>query len=374
MAPTATTSPASATATSTASVTCISVAPGKNGYLPPESCDALLYYVPSFAAAILFCVLYGLTTIMHTIQAFIYKKPYAWVISMGSAWELVAFIFRALQTRHQNNENYATIYTIFFLLAPIWINAFLYMTLGRIIYFYLPQRKLAGISAQRYGIIFVTLDIIAFLVQLAGASLTSNTGTETKTVLLGLHIYMGGIGMQEFFILCFSGLAIQLHRIILHMERDGVLGLEKLQQGAFSWRWLFYSVYFALGMITIRIIFRIGQYAQGTSTKNPVLTHEEYEYVFDALPMLFGLIALNIFHPGRILQGPDSSFPKKSRTEKKELKAQKKAIKMEKKMEKKRLKQNARSPIELENEQFNEPLDERAYMPENVGSGRFYNV
>ncbi|KAJ6080925.1 hypothetical protein N7499_005799 [Penicillium canescens] len=374
MAPTATTLPASATATSIASATCISVAPGKDGYLPPESCDALLYYIPSFAAAILFCVLYGLTTIMHTVQAFIYKKPYAWVISMGSAWELVAFIFRALQTRHQNNENYATIFTIFFLLAPIWINAFIYMTLGRMIYFYLPQRKLAGISAQRYGIIFVTLDIIAFLVQLAGASLTTNTDTETKTVLLGLHIYMGGIGMQEFFILCFLGLTIQLHGIILRMERDGMLSLEKLQQDAFSWRWLFYSVYFALAMITIRIIFRIGQYAQGTSTKNPVLTHEEYEYVFDAVPMLFGLIALNIFHPGRILQGPDSSFPKKSRAEKKELKAQKKAIKMEKKMEKKRLKQNARSPIESENEQFNEPLDERAHVPENAGSGRFYNV
>jgi hypothetical protein len=128
------------------------------------------------------------------------------------------------------------------------------MTLGRMIYFYLPQRKLAGISAQRYGIIFVTLDIIAFLVQLAGASLTTNTGTETKTVLLGLHIYMGGIGMQEFFILCFLGLTIQLHRIILRMERDGVLSLEKLQQGAFSWRWLFYSAYFALGMITVSVL------------------------------------------------------------------------------------------------------------------------
>ena len=41
---------------------------------------------------------------------------------MGSAWELVALIFRALQTRHQNNENYATIFTIFFLLAPICEN------------------------------------------------------------------------------------------------------------------------------------------------------------------------------------------------------------------------------------------------------------
>ena len=86
MAPTATTLPAPATATSTASVTCISVAPGKNGYLPPESCDALLYYVPSFAAAILFCVLYGLTTIMHTFQAFIYKKVHSTPIKASPEW------------------------------------------------------------------------------------------------------------------------------------------------------------------------------------------------------------------------------------------------------------------------------------------------
>lgn len=38
---------------------------------------------------------------------------------MGVLWELIAFIFRALQTRHQNNDVYDQYYTIFFLLAPI---------------------------------------------------------------------------------------------------------------------------------------------------------------------------------------------------------------------------------------------------------------
>lgn len=59
-----------------------------------------------------------------------------------------------------------------------------------------------------------------------------------------------------------------------------------------------------------------------------MLTHEEYEYIFDAAPMLLGLLALNIFHPGHILQGPDSTFPKQSRAEKKALKAHNKALKM----------------------------------------------
>jgi hypothetical protein len=74
MAPTQTISASSTTISSTASATCLNIAPGKNGYLPPEACDVVLYYVPSFAAAVLFCVFYGMTTLAHVIQAVIYKK------------------------------------------------------------------------------------------------------------------------------------------------------------------------------------------------------------------------------------------------------------------------------------------------------------
>lgn len=71
---TASTTISPATISSTASPTCINVAPGENGFLPPESCDAILYYVPSFGAAILFCVLYGLVSVLHIAQGIVYKK------------------------------------------------------------------------------------------------------------------------------------------------------------------------------------------------------------------------------------------------------------------------------------------------------------
>ena len=54
--------------------------------------------------------------------------------------------------------------------------------------------------------------------------------------------------------------------------------------------------------------------------------------------MLFALLLFNVVHPGRILTGPDSEFPKKvklSKEEKKSLKAEKKAAKAEKKSNKK---------------------------------------
>lgn len=38
---------------------------------------------------------------------------------MGASWELLAFVFRILQTRHQDNVPYATAHTILYLLAPL---------------------------------------------------------------------------------------------------------------------------------------------------------------------------------------------------------------------------------------------------------------
>lgn len=124
------------------------------------------------------------------------------------------------------------------------------MTLGRMIHFFLPDQKLVGISARRFGVLFVCLDIFAFLVQAAGATLASNQDNGSL-VMTGLHIYMGGIGLQEAFILCFTILAINLHRKLIKMEGSEEIYNEKLTRGPFSWRWLFYALYFALGMITV---------------------------------------------------------------------------------------------------------------------------
>lgn len=56
--------------------------------------------------------------------------------------------------------------------------------------------------------------------------------------------------------------------------------------------------------------------------------------MFDAVPMFLALVALNIIHPGRILQGPDSGFKQVRQAKKeakKEKKQQKKMVKVEKK-------------------------------------------
>jgi hypothetical protein len=62
------------TSTSPASTSCVSAMPGKNGYVPPTACNALYGYYPSFAAAIIFGLLFGIATVAHLIQAISYRK------------------------------------------------------------------------------------------------------------------------------------------------------------------------------------------------------------------------------------------------------------------------------------------------------------
>jgi predicted ABC-type exoprotein transport system permease subunit len=118
------------------------------------------------------------------------------------------------------------------------------MTLGRLIYFLMPSHKvfLKGQSVTKY---FVWADIVSFLVQGAGGSMLS-PGSSPETQRNGLHIYMGGIGLQEFFILIFSLLAISLHRKVLAMERAGTL-----RDDARGWRSVMYALYAVLLLITV---------------------------------------------------------------------------------------------------------------------------
>jgi hypothetical protein len=44
--------------------------------------------------------------------------------------------------------------------------------------------------------------------------------------------------------------------------------------------------------------------------------HEAPFYCLEATPMFLALLLWNVYHPGRILVGPDSEFPKKEKKSK----------------------------------------------------------
>lgn len=129
-----------------------------------------------------------------------------------------------------------------------------------------------------------------------------------KTLQNGLHIYTAGVALQEFFILVFVFLVITFQRRLRASCSPEQIGQAKR---------VLWVMYLTLGLISFRILFRIIEFSAGAGTKltREFRLHEVYQYVFDAVPMFFALVAMNLLHPGTVLKGKESEF--KSRKERK---------------------------------------------------------
>jgi len=174
------------------------------------------------------------------------------------------------------------------------------------VYYFLPDKKLLGLRAERMTLCFVALDIASFIVQIGGGLMTLSKNFNTLNN--GLHIYTAGVALQEFFILCFLFLVYKFERR-LRVECSDAQKAEA--------RRLLLALYITLGLITYRIVFRIVEFSAGAGTglTNQFRSHEWYQYVFDAAAMFLALVAMNVFHPGKVLIGKESEF--KSRKERK---------------------------------------------------------
>ncbi|KAJ0287442.1 hypothetical protein CBS470a_005406 [Colletotrichum nupharicola] len=237
--------------------TCVqTIEPDANGYVPPGSCGALWNYYPSFAAAIAFAVVFGVLTAVHIWQAARYKK--------------------------------------------VRVNAFAYMTLGRMIHFFHPSRSLLRVPATFFAALFVALDVVSFIIQLVGGSMAGPTAPPEEQ-MRAIHIYMGGIGLEEVFILAFVGLALIFQR---DMRRA-----EKLHNGREGWRPLVWALYFSLGSITVRIVYRLVEFSSGNGVDNQLITREGYFYALEAVPMVLAIGVFNVVHPGARMDGPGAEMP-----------------------------------------------------------------
>ncbi|CAM1507661.1 Fc.00g073020.m01.CDS01 [Cosmosporella sp. VM-42] len=258
--------------------------------------DTLWSFCPALAPSILFVFLFAVTLSAHVVQAIHYRKPYSCIIIMSALWQTLTYVFRSLSIREPASFGDYAAWFILILVAPLWTNAYVYMVFGRMVWNYTAERRLWRIQAWQFGLIFVVLDIVAFIVQVLGAAQATGSDATSQQVLNGLHIYMGGVGIQLVVILVFCVFGLRLFCSVRRRELA--------EKGALP---LFYAQLLALGLIVLRIIFRICEYSQGLESKIP--NHEAYQYCLDSLPMLVALVVYNVVHPGRIMRGHAGDMP-----------------------------------------------------------------
>lgn len=250
----ATSTSTSSTPTSTSdgsAPSCTTAVPGKYGNVPATACNSYYNFDPSFGAAVAVSVIFGVLTAAHLAEAVVFRKRYAWVLIMGALWETIAFVTGALGAHDQQSSGLATAHQLLFLLAPLWINAFVYMTFSRMVYCFLPDGRVWAFRATGMSKWFVWADFLSFVIQAVGGVMTS-PGSSNDVIQTGLHVYMAGIGCQEFFILFFLGLMVVFHRKALQHDVSGYHQAWNTPEGQKrSWKGLLYALYTVLTFISV---------------------------------------------------------------------------------------------------------------------------
>ncbi|KAE8154306.1 RTA1 like protein-domain-containing protein [Aspergillus avenaceus] len=258
--------------------------------------DFELYrYTPSLPAAIIFIVLFVLTTAYHLYQVLRSRCWYFLIFVTGGIFQIIGYICRALA--HSNKESIPlySVGTVLILLAPPLYAASIYMTLGRIIR-HLDAEPLTPIPTKWLTTIFVTGDVIAFCAQAAGGGIMA-TGS-ISAMHTGENITIAGLAVQLVFFSVFIVISTIFHSRIRKTPTRKSTGTSFFPRywRDETWETVLLGLYAASVLILVRSIFRLVEYAQGND--GYLISHEAFMYVFDAMLMFVAMVGMSVFHPG----------------------------------------------------------------------------
>lgn len=172
------------------------------------------------------------------------------------------------------------------------------MVLGRIIIL-LHGEALSPIRPSWPTKSFVTGDILSFFVQSAGAAILTSNFNAGKAIILFC------IAAQ---IAYFGGFVVTGAIFHARITRRPTAETARLDAMANKWsggRGVLHVVYAVSSMIFKRSVFRLAEFAGGSSIR--LMTHEVVLYVVDAVPMLFVMVILILLHPEHVVPGKKPS-------------------------------------------------------------------
>ncbi|KAI3023711.1 hypothetical protein CBS147347_6678 [Aspergillus niger] len=202
-------------------------------------------FVPSEAAAIVFAILFLITTILHYYQAFRWRVWFFIPFLIGCAFEVIGYIARAKSSTQYPDYDIGPelIQYILILVAPALLAASIYMEFGRL---------MIMVEGEQYSIIrrawltkiFVLGDVISFFAQFISAAMLAKTTTASK----GQTIMKLGVLVQIVFFGLFLVTIIIFHKRLTKYKSRAY--------GLVPWRKHLLALYATGLLIFVRSIFR----------------------------------------------------------------------------------------------------------------------
>ncbi|KAH7371931.1 RTA1 like protein-domain-containing protein [Pyrenochaeta sp. MPI-SDFR-AT-0127] len=236
-------------------------------------------YVPSVAAAGIFVALFAILAVFHLYRTIKTRTWFCIPFVVGAVFQVIGYICRAMGKTKPNVLLPYIIQSLLILLAPILFAASVYMFLARI---------LRATNTANYSIIritwvtkvFVSGDILCFLIQAAGGGILASSDDKTGSDI-GKGVILAGLCLQMVIFGFFVVVAAVWQK---RMRRHDTKSSETT-----SFNWLIYlqMLYIVSILITIRNLFRVIEYAMGSDAY--LLANEWPIYAFDAALMVIVL-------------------------------------------------------------------------------------
>ncbi|KAF2017603.1 RTA1-domain-containing protein [Aaosphaeria arxii CBS 175.79] len=267
--------------------------PPPQGYIDPNfpnpgtdgDATIIIYgYTPSIVVGVLGCVLFLVALIAHLFQLLKYRSWYFSTMIVGIAFEIVGYAFRCLSAKvSPYRVNFFVIQYFFIVVAPVFFAAAIYTVLSILINS--TGRQYAPLAPKLILWIFITCDVVATIVQIAGAALIGIAYSNRKDPTTPNNILLGGLAFQAFsvlvFIILFASFMWKARRVLLKVVSKG----------------FYFAFILSVIMIYLRVCFRLAETAEGLMEN--LSTHEVYFGTLEFMPVVIAVWLLAIWHPGR---------------------------------------------------------------------------
>ncbi|KAF7303978.1 RTA1-like protein [Mycena indigotica] len=260
-------------------------------------------YVPSRGVAVIFLILFGLSTAAHLGQAIMYRMwwlfPTAFLCGLGELTGWSGRLWSSISPREANPYMMQITTTI---ISPTPLIAVNFIVLGHII------RRLgpcySRLSPRNYTRIFLSCDLVALLIQGAGGGIAASSNPRktgsTKTQELGGHIMLVGIIFQLVALCVYSFLGVQFIRNY-RASRPVRPMISSAERGILTQRvrLMLWALTVSTSVLLIRGVYRTIELADGWTGE--VITTEFWFNMFDGGMVIVAIWTINIAHPGLLL-------------------------------------------------------------------------
>ncbi|KAK6969103.1 RTA1 like protein-domain-containing protein [Favolaschia claudopus] len=271
----------------------------ESGLTDAELDNAQYGYIPSESVAILFLVLYGISTVLHIGQSVYFRLwwllPTAALCGVG---ELVGWGGRLWSSFSPREDTPFIIQISTTILAPTPLLAASFMIMSRLI-----QRlgsSYSWLTPSWYTRIFLPCDIIALVVQGVGGGIASSADDQAGAEQ-GAQVMLGGIGFQFAVIIIFSILAIDFTtRYLLDRPvRRADSSTSSRKPMTPKLKVMLIALGFSTVVLFIRSVYRLIELSDGWNGR--IIETEVYFNVLDGGMVVLAIFTLNFIHPGVFL-------------------------------------------------------------------------